>query len=43
MHDMNRRDIQKKDAALYTYIGFIGIGLSFITMWVVLILETCGG
>jgi len=33
---------QRKDAALFTYIGFMGTGLCFITLWVLLCLESCG-
>jgi len=43
MENMNKRDRQYKDAASFTLFGFMGVGLCFITMWVLLCLSSCVG
>ena len=38
---MNRRDRQRKDSELFTFIGFAGIIVCVITMWVMTFTMGC--
>jgi hypothetical protein len=42
MKNQGKRKQQQKDSALFTYIGIVGGGFCFITMWVIAVLESCG-
>ena len=41
MVNMSKRNKQQKDSELFVFIGFIGIAISIIGMWAILIIKGC--
>ena len=42
MNNQGKRKQQYEDSVKFAYFGFIGSGLCFISIWVILCLESCG-